>query len=242
MSIIDKFKGALGFNSQTVSETPTYGSMKTSQSSNAPPEEIPAFPTTSSNPTENDLLKYEADVRLFIRKKLDMVFGNWSNAHAKIILNSMIQFAPIGGEVLLYERDLSGDLSGKGCSSKSKFVTILESFVGNGGTFKVVVKELKDENKGTEIYTSLKTLCTSYPNQVFVYLDYKGKFESSTKEKLGKKSYFGVSNNFIRIEEKRDDHSYEAICNVNSPQNAKILKDIFNNNLHETTPIFANLY
>jgi len=190
--------------------------------------------TQKPDQTDESLRAYDERVKLLIKENSDFMFPNWSGKHATIIITNMIVSANPTDEFLIYEPNLSGNLS------DANFLKVLEKFIKIGGTFKIVVKALNSDHKEKNIYKLLERLQREYPENVYVKIAKDGNFEKATSGEFVDKIYFAVRNNFIRIEKESDENDYEAICNVNSKETSKKLRDIFNNNFDDCAHVFSH--
>lgn len=162
--------------------------------------------------TDEEVSEYREIVNEIAKKRDNKLVISPTDKHAAIIFKNLLEQA--SREVLIYDKDLSGDL----LKLESGSLDLLKSKVSKNIKFLFIVDSKE------EILHEL-TPVLGFENVSFIVAD--DHFKKTVREKLGNDYYFAVvDGSMFRLEFK--DGSRNAICSFNDKTYSQNIIEVFN--------------
>ncbi len=197
------------------------------------------------------LKAYETYIQILAKYRSEIEIENFDSPHASIVIKNIADISK--REVLIYDNDLSGDLSGNNYEAenfpneydkffKEKKKELLESFhnhLEKGQVLKIVVRD--GSEKDSEVYKKLNKAVKRYPVNLSV-LEASPEFTKAVINARSKDINFVVGDSMsYRIEPKTadlDNVSRKAVVCFYGPKLAKVFREVFEANLSSCKPVF----
>jgi hypothetical protein len=178
--------------------------------------------------------EYKASVEGLARAKSDFVFPNSSHRHAAIVLSCIVKYS--NKIVRIYDDALQGDISGEYDPYK-ELLPLIEFHIHSKKRLEIVVRD--GGKKSSAIYETLERLSKPFKDTLKVCAA-TPTFKKSVKEAFGADINFAVGDDSsFRIEQYvHSRKERKAVCSFNKPDYAKVISDIFDEQLENCTPVF----